>query len=162
MICYCQETPIETDFLDYLPNILAFVALLIAIYVVILTKRADIQLAKFQKLCLDVIEAKFSRLETLIDQNKESEIGEYLQIITDANLDLNLIFIQLKSIYPQINIDVLQDITQEFTDKAYLNYNQKFYTLQSDFLITKIRVQEKLYDYALYHEFSYISRKLYS
>lgn len=152
MIFYCNCLKDSTGFNDYAPVIISIIALFFAIYVVILSKKVEISINKFNKLCLEPMEKKFASCESIIEQNKNAAVRVHLNELTSNITDLNVLLTCVQRIYPKLNIDELQDISFVFTDKAFNNINSNMSTIQLDFLTMKITMLKKTYDYSIYQE----------
>jgi hypothetical protein len=76
-------------------------------------------------------------------------INTYLTEINEINGDICLFLTEVKLIYPKLKIDELQDISFEFTDKAFQSGTQRILMLHGDFLRMRIKILSKVYDYAL-------------
>ncbi|MBA3704576.1 MAG: hypothetical protein H0W84_01335 [Bacteroidetes bacterium] len=137
---------------DWFTIIIALATVGVTIYVVYLGKKVEIKISRFNKLCFDPLELKFNFLADLIQEHKTEQISNHLNAITEISTDFNLVLTQIKHVYPKLDIDKLQDIFQEFTDKAFANQQEGMYSIFGDFLGIKVRILNKVYDYALISE----------
>jgi hypothetical protein len=157
-VCYCQCNASDGgNFFDILTEILTFVTIIITLLSVVLSKRVEIRFTKFENLCLNIVNEKFDYFFNYINRFETEVIRLHLTTITELNTDFNLLLVELRAIYPKIDIDFLQNLSHEFTDKAYANQSLRMGILVSDFLVMKIKMLDKLYDYALRHEMPFLS-----
>ena len=147
--CSCKLIKESTSGPDWMTIIIAVATVLVTIYVVYLGKKVDIKLDKFKKLCFEPLESKFQFLTDYMEQNKNDSINNHLNPITEIVTDFNLILVQIKTIYPKLDVNVLQNLFIEFTDEAYRNPSNMMYSIYGDLLRTKVRIFEKVYNYAL-------------
>jgi hypothetical protein len=137
--------------------VISLLTILITLYVVYITKRVEININKFNYLCLEPLESSFHAIFKHFESYRNDTISNHRKELTTAAEDLTLQLIAIKNIYPKLDINRLQNKFQEFTDKAYNNPSEMFYTLQSDFVRVKIQILSDVYDYALYKETSFLS-----
>lgn len=152
MIFYCDCIKSSPNVIDYAPTFISIIALLLAIYIVILSKKIEISINKFNKLCLEPMEKKFTLCDSIIEQNKNTPVRKHLNDLASTVTDLNVLLTCVKGIYPKLNIDELQNISFVFTDKAFENINNNLSTIQLDFLTMKFSMLKKIYDYSIYQE----------
>jgi hypothetical protein len=141
------------DWVQFSSVAIALLALFISIYVVHLSKQTEIRYDKFKKLCLEPICEKIDQINVQLNQLNIIGAADLMNISFQFS-NLNILFIQIKMIYPKMDIDTLQNLTIDFTDILYLSINNQ-YTSSTDFIITKNKILHKVYDFALYKELSY-------
>lgn len=137
---------------DWITVTIAILAVIVTVLVVFIGKSIEIKINKFNKLCLEPLELQFSLLETIILKDRSELISGYLPAISEIATDFTLIIVQIKIIYPKLNIDELQDLFHEFTDKAYENKSEMLYSIFGDFVGTKVKILHKIHTYALSKE----------
>jgi hypothetical protein len=141
------------DWVQFSSVAIAVLALFISIYVVHLSKQTEIRYDKFKKLCLEPVCEKIDLIKEHLDTLNIIGANDLMNI-TNQFTDLNILFIQLRIIYPRMDINTLQDLTNEFTDRVY-QLNNMPYNLNTNFIITKNKILHKVYDFALYKELTY-------
>lgn len=137
--------------------IVAISTIIITIYVVYLSKRVDLKVEKFNKLCLDPLLANFSLQEDFIKNNGSETVSSKLMNLNELNNDLTILFSIIHQSYPSLNVNELQDITHEYTDSFFHLQNQLLYEIQGDLLKTKIRILDKIYNHVYHKEISIFS-----
>ena len=158
MICIgCEQVLKESD-TDFFSLFVGLATILITIYVVYLGKKVEIKTNKFNKLCLEPLEVKFKILEDLYISNRDDELNKHLKDINDHVNDLCLLLAETKEIYPKLDINVLQDISHEFTDFAFQQKTEKLHATKSLFLKTKVKILSRVYDFALDKEINIFHR----
>jgi hypothetical protein len=152
--CCCNLNPQESSSFDWVTTLLAVIALIVSIYLIYLSKKVEIKTNKFNKLCLEPLEKYFDVLSDLILINKDNAISLYLNDITSINSDINVFLTKVKTIYPDLNIDFLQDTSIVFTDKAYENglQNLQMYTIFGDFLEARMIILDTVYNHSIEKE----------
>lgn len=138
------------DIWQLITLIIAIVAVISSIYSVYLTKQMEVKYDKFKYLCLDFLENKLNVIEQEIT-NANTNNNAAIFSITNHFSDLSLIVIEIRNVYPKLDVDKIQNLTFEFTDLLYKN-TVNITNLHSDFLITKIKIYSSVYDYALEQE----------
>lgn len=133
----------------------AVVTIIVTVYVVYLGKRVEISTNRFNKICLEPLVDKFEIFHQFLKDHKYEEVSEHLMEVTNFSTDLNIFLIQLRTIYPKLDINKLQDISISFSDIAYSNQLENMITIESEFLKTKINVINEVYNYCLYSEVKY-------
>lgn len=152
MIVYMPCLEESHSFSDYAPTIISIIALFFAVYVVILSKKVEISINEFNKLCLEPMEKKFALCDSIIEQNRNVPVRLHLNDLSSNITDINVLLTCIKGIYPKLDINELQDISIVFTDEAFNNINNNLSTIQLAFLTMKISMLKKIYDYSLYQE----------
>ena len=135
--------------------LIGFVTIVATVYVVYLGKRVEISTNRFNKICLEPLESKFKNFNEFLDEHKTQEVSKYLMRVTNFNTDLNIFLIQMRNVYPKLDINKLQDISISFSDYAYSVSNEKISSIESEFLKTKIIILNEVYNYCLYSEVKY-------
>jgi hypothetical protein len=153
---YSNANGSTSDFISYLALAISILSIVTTIFVVYLAKRVEIKVNKFNRLCLEPLESSFNSIFEHFDSYRNDSIHKHLKELFNACSDLTSQLVAIKSIYPKLDTAILQDRFSEFTDKAYANQSELFYTLQSDFLRVKIQILSEVYNYALEKETKFL------
>jgi hypothetical protein len=159
LCCHCPPPDSGVNLTSIIGLIVAVAAIIITLYAIYAAKRVEISANKFNKLCIEPIEAKLKILDDLFETKRLEEIHNHLSTITDITGDLALLCVELKKVYPKLDVNALQESTYILSDAAYANSSYLLFFVQSEFLKMKIDIFDKVYTYALYKEVKFLSRR---
>ncbi|MEI7595836.1 MAG: hypothetical protein WCK02_08830 [Bacteroidota bacterium] len=149
----CSESS-SSDLMAIASFAVSAFAVFITYYAVYEAKKTEIKYEKFKKLCLELIVENLEYIKSLLNENINSE-GKMK--ISNSFSDLTLLFIEIKNIYPNMDIDELQNIIFTYTDSLYSSETNFIY----EFNKLRINLISKIYDFALYYELNFFQRKIF-
>lgn len=156
LLCFHSEVKVaddsKTDWIAIIACIASAISLIISFVTVIQRKRTEIRYAKFEKLCLNIIDDKFNEIKKFLTETGKDSLTLHLDKITMFYVDLVIITITLQKIYPRIDIDHIQNECNVFTDFLYTDPSKQIFEINQQYLESKLKILNKLYDYALYEE----------
>lgn len=124
-------------------------------------KRVELVAKRFDKLCIDPIDAGFKDLDKLFAEHGEHLALDYRKQIASKLTEVNLILVSLLSIYPKLNITSITDVNDGFSEH-YFKSQEDSETQEAtvgdylaDYLKTKNSVIDLLYKYILNEELTF-------
>lgn len=155
-IYYFQE-PSSFNWLGLISIIISCISIFCTFYFIFLTKRAELRKTKFEKFCLAPLDDAFSKLDDLFQRSVYINI--YKQNITDGFLDIQLLLITLKNVYPNIPVEKIVLLIESFTDSVYNSSTaSKTDDLKADYLSTRILIYNEYFKFAITNEMVLLKR----
>ena len=118
-------------------------------------KRVELIAKRFDKLCIDPIEAGFKELDKLFSEHSADNASDYLQQIANKLTEVNLILVSLLSIYPTFNVQSITAINDRFSDDYFEGKDEKVGDYLASYLKTKNLVINLLYKHILDNELKF-------
>jgi len=153
----CQFTgPSGTSWTSIAAIIISLVSIICTLLYLYLGKRVEIVSLKFQKFCIQGLDQILEGLDEKFKQ-PTLEPNEVKNFVTNVSTDLQLFLITLQRIYPDIKVDQMILLLENFTDEAYRS-NAMGNEIKQKYLQTKLLLYAQLYDFALKNELSLYHR----
>ena len=124
-------------------------------------KQVEIVAKRFDKLCIDPIDAGFKDLDKLFAEHGEHPALDYRKQIASKLTEVNLILVSLLSIYPKLNITSITDVNDKFSEHYFKSQEESECQEETvgdylaDYLKTKNSVIDLLYKYILNEELTF-------
>lgn len=118
-------------------------------------KRVELIAKRFDKLCIDPIEAGFKELDKMFSEHGAEPAEDYLQQIANKLTEVNLVLVSLLAIYPSFDVESITDINDKFSDYYFEGTDEKVGDYLANYLKTKNTVINLLYKYILDNELKF-------
>ena len=152
--------PSSFNWVGLLAIVISIISIFCSFHFVFLGKRIEVINSKFQKFCIQNLDLILLPLEEKFNNNLLT-ISEIRNSITSCSSDIQLFSLSLQSVYPNIDLDNIISYTETFTDKIYnTEPNTLAYESKLDFLVFKVGIYSKLYDFALEKELNPVYRMM--
>lgn len=143
----------DSDTLSIIALVISILSLFLGLVSIYLTKRIEIVYEKFNKLCLSNVERILSNLDRIFEERSEEQMEHFRQPVTDTLVELQLFLVELKGIYPRIDLNSVDTISSKFSDTIYLDIGKlKVSNFKSNYFSAKLSILNKLYEFAIRKE----------
>lgn len=155
---YHFESPNTFNWLGLFAVIVSSISIFCTLYFIYLTKRAELKKAKFEKFCLEPLDDVFGKIDEIFSNS--TSVNIYKQEITNGFLDIQLLLLILKRVYPHIPLENIILLTEPFTDAVYnADVSIKTDDMKSDYLGTKILIYNEFFKFAMTSEMSLFKKR---
>jgi hypothetical protein len=145
------------SWIPLLALLVSLASILFSFYLLYLNKRVDVLNTKFQKFCISQIDLIFDKLSAKLQDETISE-GGMRRTITNMSVELQIFLLALKDIYPQIDLNKLTTVCENFSDEIYKTEILDIEVIKLQFMRFKLNMYSALYDYALTKELNLLHR----
>ena len=139
-----------SDWVSLLSLVVAGISFFLSLLAGYLNKRIDLIGRKFEKLCLEPVEASFKGLDTIFATNRQDLVVNHSVFIFDSLSASNLLLLELQGIYPRIDFIGIERLCDQFSDlvaQELLGTNVGDYS--SKYFYAKTQVLDSLFRYAM-------------
>ena len=113
-------------------------------------KRIEIKARKFDKLCLEPIEAGFKGLDNIFANAKGDLASVHHEAVAEGLTEINYLLIQLKSIYPRLDFDGIERRCDKFSELFFdCEPTERVADYFAKYFYTKTQVLNSLFHYAI-------------
>lgn len=118
-------------------------------------KKVELVAKRFDKLCIDPVEAGYKELDKLFSSHNGEAASEQRTQIAAKLTEVNLILVSLLAIYPKLNVTSITDANDEFSESYFEAKDEKVEDYLAGYLQTKNTVIHLLYQYILKEELKF-------
>lgn len=121
-------------------------------------KQVEIVAKRFDKLCIDPIDAGFKELDKLFSTHGNELASNYLKDVATRLTEVNLVLVSLRSIYPALDAQSVTRINDAFSDHYFECKDEQVSEYLASYLKAKNLVIDSLYKYILNEELALRTR----
>jgi hypothetical protein len=115
-------------------------------------KRVELIAKRFDKLCIDPIEAGFKELDKLFSEHGSEKAADYRNSIATKLTEVNLILVSLRSIYPQLDVNEITQCNDTFSEQYFEGADETVGDYLASYLKAKNEVINLLFKHILEKE----------